>query len=110
MRKIIFIMCVAIFLISIFSNMSLAVSLKDDPELISLDLKGMDIRDVLKILAQKSGLNIVADSSVKGMVTLYIKDVTIMDALDTVVSTNNLAYEQSGSLIRIMNDRDYEMM
>lgn len=110
MRKIIFIMCISVFLISIFSNMSLAVSLKDDPELISLDLKGMDIRDVLKILAQKSGLNIVADSSVKGMVTLYIKDVTIMDALDTVVSTNNLAYEQSGSLIRIMNDRDYEMM
>jgi MSHA biogenesis protein MshL len=110
MRKIIFIMCVAIFLISIFSNMSLAASSKDDPELISLDLKGMDIRDVLKILAQKSGLNIVADSSVKGMVTLYIKDVTIMDALDTVISTNNLAYEQSGSLIRIMNDRDYEMM
>ena len=107
MKKIIFIIGVAVFLISIFSNICLAISAKDDPELISLDFKGMDIRDVLKILAQKSGLNIVADSAVKGTVTLYIKDVSVMDALDVIVSTNSLAYEESGSLIRIMNYRDY---
>lgn len=77
-------------------------------ELISLDLKGMDIRDVLKILSQKSGLNIVADSEVKGTVALYIKDVDIMDALDIIVSTNGLAYEQEGTLIRVMTDKKYE--
>jgi MSHA type pilus biogenesis protein MshL len=83
---------------------------EDGLDLISLDLKGMDIRDVLKILSQKSGLNIVADNTVKGTITLYIKDVSVMDALNIIVSTNNLAYEESGSLIRIMNDRDYEMI
>ena len=109
MKKIIFI-GLSILLISIFSNIYLAISAQDDAELISLDLKGMDIRDVLKILAQKSGLNIVADTAVKGTVMLYIKDVNVMDALDTIVATNNLAYEKSGSLIRIMNDRDYEII
>lgn len=109
MKKIIFI-CMSIFLISISSNICLAGLTQDDPELISLDLKGMDIRDVLKLLAQKSGLNIVADTNVKGTVTVYIKDVSIMDALDIIVSTNNLAYEENGALIRVMNERDYEMI
>ncbi len=98
---------VSLSLILIFSGAALGVQ-TDDSELISLDLKGMDIRDVLKILSQKSGLNIVADSGVSGTVTLYLKDVTIADAISVIASTNKLAYEQSGSLIRIMSEKDYE--
>ncbi|MDP2920760.1 MAG: secretin N-terminal domain-containing protein [Candidatus Omnitrophota bacterium] len=81
---------------------------EDASDLISLDLKGMDIRDVLKILSQKSGLNIVADSDVKGPVTVYIKDVSVMSALDIITSINNLAYEQDGTLIRVMREIEYE--
>jgi len=94
-------------LILIFSGLVYGVA-QDDSDFISLDLKGMDIRDVLKILSQKSGLNIVADSEVNGQVTLYLKDVSIMDAISVIASTNRLAYEQSGTLIRIMNEKDYE--
>lgn len=102
---------VAIFSISIFSVAPLArPQYEDQMELISLDLKGMEIRDVLKILSQKSGLNIVADKDVKGKVSLYIKDVDVMDALEIIVSTNGLAYEQKGTLIRIMSDRKYEKL
>ena len=101
-----------IYLVSIFSAMPFiaAQSYEDQTELISLDLKGMDIRDVLKILSQKSGLNIVADSDVKGTISLYVKDVDAMQALDIVVSTNGLAYEQKGTLVRIMTDKRYETM
>ena len=79
-------------------------------ELISLDLKDMDIRDILKILSQKSGVNIVADSEIKASVTLYIRDVEIMDVLDIIVEVNNLAYKQEGTLIRIMTDERYERL
>lgn len=96
--------------IVIFSSVSMVQAQYEDPDLISLDLKGMEIRDVLKILSQKSGLNIVADNDVKGKVSLYIKDVDVMDALDIIVSTNGLAYEQKGTLIRIMSDRKYEKL
>ncbi len=102
---------VAIFSISIFSMIHLIrAQYGDQIELISLDLKGMDIRDVLKILSQKSGLNIVADKDVKGTVALYVKDVDVMDALDIIVLTNGLAYEEKGTLIRIMTDRKYEKL
>ena len=102
----------AIFSIAIFSMIPLVQpdSYENQPELISLDLKGMDIRDVLKVLSQKSGLNIVADKDVKGTVALYIKDVDVMDVLDILVSTNGLAYEQKGTLIKVMTEREYEKL
>lgn len=96
-----------LILFVILSNAAFAAS-QSESDLISLDFKGMDIRDVLKILSQKSGLNIVADSEVSGTVTLYLKDVSIMDAMSIIASTNKLAYEQTGSLIRIMNEKDYQ--
>jgi len=106
-----FIAYIFVFLISI----SIAVppvpaQYEEALELISLDLKGMDIRDILKILSQKSGLNIVADKDVKGPVSIYIKDVDVMSALDIIVTTNDLAYVQEGILIRVMLDRKYEKM
>jgi len=82
--------CTAVFAIFIFSISPL--SLAEDEEnldLISLDLKGMNVRDVLKILSQKSGLNIVADSDVKAKVTIYVKDMDVMDVLEIIVATNN---------------------
>jgi len=48
---------VTVFLIAVFSVVPVAkAQYEDQVELISLDLKGMGIRDVLKILSQKSGL------------------------------------------------------
>ena len=87
MKKII----ISALLILAFSGLAYGAE-EDASDLISLDLKGMDIRDVLKILSQKSGLNIVADNDVKGPVTVYIKDVSAMSALDIICSINNLDY------------------
>lgn len=77
---------------------------------ISLDFKGMDITDVLKLLSQKSGLNIVAGKNVKGTVTIYLKDIEALDALDIILSTNELAYEKEDNLIKVMTEREYEQL
>jgi len=77
---------------------------------ITLDIKGMDILDVLKILSMKSGLNIVAGKNVTGRVTIYLKEVDVWDALEIILVANNLAYERKGSIINVMTDRDYEMI
>src|SRR3989338_6787362 len=61
---------------------------------ITLELKGVNVLDVLKILAKRSGLNIVAGRDVRGDVTLYMQDVDVCVALDTIVKTLCLAYEE----------------
>jgi len=75
---------------------------------ISLDLKGMEIADVFKMLALRSGRNIVAGKNVRGKVTVFLKDVDVMDALEIILISNELAYDMKGDIINVMTDREYE--
>lgn len=61
--------------------------------LVTLELKGSDVRDVLQMLAELGGVNIVADEKVKGEVTLALKDVPFSDALGYVTRTTGFAYQ-----------------
>lgn len=75
---------------------------------ITLELKGVDILDVLKVLSKKSGLNIVAGKNVRGQVTLFLQDVDVWDALKIVLETSDLAYEKKGDIIKVITEADYE--
>lgn len=77
---------------------------------ISLDIKNMDIVDVLKIFSMQSGLNIVAGKNVRGNVTLYLQDVDVDKAFEILMASNELAYEKEGDIINVMNERDYEVI
>ncbi len=77
---------------------------------ISLDIKGMEVTDVLKMLALRSGKNIVAGKNVRGKITIFLKDVDVMDALEIILVSNELAYEMKGDIINVMTDRDYETL
>jgi len=93
-----------------FSSLVLAQDphLKEAPR-ISLDIKGMDIVDVLKMLSNRSGMNIVVGKNVTGRVTLFLKDVDINDAFEIILLSNDLAYEKTGDIINVMAQRDYEL-
>lgn len=65
---------------------------------VSLDVKNADILDVLKLLANESGQNIVATQNVKGTVTLSLHDVPLATALDLIVRTNGLDYRKMGNI------------
>lgn len=77
---------------------------------ISLDIKGMDIVDVLKMLATRNGLNIIVGKNVTGKVTLFLKDVDVRDAFEIILLANELAYEKKGDIITVMTQRDYELI
>jgi type IV pilus assembly protein PilQ len=71
------------------------------PRLISLDFKDADINNILRILAEFSGLNIVTSEDVKGKVTVKLQNVPWQQALDSVVRAAKLAYVQEGNIIRV---------
>lgn len=77
-------------------------------QLITLDLRNMDVNDALTYLSLRSGANIVASKTVTGRVTLQLKDVSIQDVFDITLLTNNLAYEKRGSIYYIMTGKEYE--
>ncbi|MCA9401758.1 MAG: secretin and TonB N-terminal domain-containing protein, partial [Candidatus Omnitrophica bacterium] len=68
---------------------------------VSLDFREADIRNVLKVLALKSGINIVASPEVTGLVTIQLNEVPWRQALDVILQTYGYAYEQKGNIILV---------
>jgi type IV pilus assembly protein PilQ len=68
---------------------------------ISLDFKDADIQNVLRVLADVSGENIIATDDVKGKVTLHLVDIPWDQALDLVLHSNRLEMQREGNVIRI---------
>ena len=70
-------------------------------ELITLDFKEADIRDVLKIISYKSGVNIVASPEVAGTVNVRISEVPWERALDVILKTYGYAYDKQDRIIMV---------
>jgi type IV pilus assembly protein PilQ len=68
---------------------------------ISLDFKDADIQNVLRVLADVSGLNIIATDDVQGKVTLHLTDVPWDQAFDLVLRTNRLEKTHDGNVVRV---------
>lgn len=65
--------------------------IKKNP-LISISLRDSDVKQVLRMFADKAGMNIVFHSSVSGTVTLDLVDVPLNDAFNMVMEINDLNY------------------
>jgi type IV pilus secretin PilQ/predicted competence protein len=75
---------------------------------ISLDFKQADVHDVFRILADVSGLNIVATDDVKAKVTLRLIEVPWDQALDVVLQANGLEKNQIGNVLSISTTKRLE--
>jgi type II secretory pathway component GspD/PulD (secretin) len=77
-------------------------------ELISLDLRDIEVKDALKYIAQKADLNIVPTNEVSGRITLMIKDAAVEDIFEIIIRSNRLAYEKIGSIYNVMTEKEYK--
>ncbi len=68
---------------------------------VSLNFRDTDIRNVLRMLALKSGINIVAGPEVTGLVTIELKNVPWKMALKVILETYGYAYEQKENIITV---------
>lgn len=75
---------------------------------ISLDLKGIDINELFKVLSSKSGITIVTSPEVRGRVTVFMNNLSFEDALDVIATMQNLAYERKGNVVKVMTAAEYE--
>ncbi len=78
------------------------VASEKSPTLISLDVKQMDLQDLLRLIAEKANVNIIAGSEVTGSVTLRLKNVDLWQALESVLRTSGFAYREEDGVIRVV--------
>lgn len=75
-----------------------------------LELKDMDINDVLKLVSKKSGLNIAAGKNVAGRVTIYLKNIDVRDALQIILESNDLAYVEENGVIKVLPGAEFQAL
>ena len=68
---------------------------------ISLDFQDIEVRRVLQLLADFTGINMVAADTVQGNITLRLKDVPWDQALDIILKSKNLDKRRNGNVIWI---------
>ena len=73
---------------------------------ITLDVRDMNMVDILKFLALKGEFNIVISPAVQGRTTVLLNNVSIRNALDIVIISNHLAYEVEGNIVQIMTSAE----
>jgi type II secretory pathway component GspD/PulD (secretin) len=64
---------------------------------VSLDVVAADINDVIKALALQSGINVVTSTDVKGNITVSLKRIPMIEALDTITRLSGYQYARLNS-------------
>lgn len=77
---------------------------------VSMEFQNAQLKDVLKAFSQQTGINVIARSEISTeTITLYLEEVTVMDALDQILRVGNLTYERPvGSDIYIVKPKEDE--
>lgn len=70
-------------------------------EKLSLNFQNIEARAALQVLADFTGLNFVVSDTVKGSLTLRLKDVPWDQALDLILDSKNLAMRRKGNVITV---------
>ncbi len=70
-------------------------------EKLSLNFQNVEVRSVLQVLADFTGLNIITSDSVSGNLTLRLKDVPWDQALDIILRSKGLDMRKDGNVVWI---------
>ena len=66
---------------------------------VTMNIVDSEVREVLTSLASIGGVNIVADDSVNGKITVQLAGVSFQEALDIITKTKGLQYQTIGNTI-----------
>jgi type IV pilus assembly protein PilQ len=70
-------------------------------EKLSLNFQNIEVRSVLQVIADFTGLNIITSDSVTGNLTLRLKDVPWDQAMDIIMQNKGLAMRKIGNVIMV---------
>ena len=70
-------------------------------EKLSLNFQNIEVRSVLQVIADFTGLNIVTSDTVTGNITLRLKDVPWDQAMDIITQNKGLSMRKTGNVILV---------
>ncbi|MFV2002840.1 MAG: type II secretion system protein GspD, partial [Paracoccaceae bacterium] len=77
---------------------------------LSIAIQGADVREVLQLLSEQGGLNILASSSVQGTVSATLTGVDVSTALNAILRSKGFVWRREGEFIYVGTQADFEAM
>lgn len=89
----------------ILSNITLSGAKKYIGKKVTIDVKNVPVTDVLKMISEVSGFNIILTEDVQKLesVTLTLNNIPWDQALDTILSLNNLVAKKNGEILIVQS-------
>lgn len=84
------------------------ISVNGGSSYITMKLRAIPLRDLLKMLSGKAGFNLLLDESVTGDISVDLENVSINQALDALKDYSNLVYMQDGKTL-VVGNKDSEL-
>ena len=79
------------------------VSLNKGNQIISVSLRDSDVKQVLRMFADKAGLNIIFHKSVEGKITLDLVNTTLNDAFRMIMQMSELSFIINNDTLMVMS-------
>jgi len=68
---------------------------------ITLDLRDVEVRSVLRFIAEEANANIVVDDAVSGRITMRLDDVPIDEAFLAILQSQELGFSYRGEIMLV---------
>jgi len=80
------------------------IPVSGDPldQIVNIDFRNLDLTNVVAMLAQKAGVNVIAGTALKGTVTASLRNVTLRQAMETALRMNGLGLVEEEGIYRIV--------
>ncbi len=75
-------------------------------DLLTMDFKNADLRNVLRLIANQNGLNVVAGPDVTGEVTVRLRGVTVEEALRNILRSNGYSFVRDENVILVRPEEE----
>jgi type IV pilus assembly protein PilQ len=69
-----------------------ALAALDRGPLVSVELRDVEIKEVMRAIGQEHGINVIVDDSITGKVTVSLRQVPLWDALDSILKSKGYTY------------------
>ena len=79
------------------------VTLTDNNDVITLSLRDSDVKQVLRMFADKAKMNVIFHDSVSGKVTLDLVEMPINEAFNLVLQVSGLNYYRQGNTMIVLS-------
>ena len=76
---------------------------------VTLDFYDINIKDLFKILSEKSGVNVVYSPQISGTISIQLRDVSFTEAVDTILALSDLKLVEMGkNIVQLMTIPEFD--